>query len=73
TAENLETLGGAGLSYDGATGAPALAEVLQGLLSAPGQIAQYRRLAAERVQQVYSWERVTDEYEALFHGLLGSA
>jgi glycosyltransferase involved in cell wall biosynthesis len=28
--------------------------------------------AVDRVRQRYSWERITDEYEALFEGMCGS-
>jgi len=65
TPENLETIGDAGFSYSGARGGPALAEVLEGLLAQPALIAQYRRQAQAHAQAHYSWERVTDQYEAL--------
>ncbi|MFN4295016.1 MAG: DUF1972 domain-containing protein [Thermoflexales bacterium] len=65
TPENLETIGDAGLSYSGARGGPALAEVLAALLSQPDEIADYRHRARLRAQAHYAWERVTDQYEAL--------
>jgi glycosyltransferase involved in cell wall biosynthesis len=70
TPENLETLGGAGLWYDGRAGARSLQPVLETLLGAPPLVAAYRRRAAERAATVYSWEAVTDAYEALFERVL---
>ncbi len=69
TPENLETIGDAGLWYDGRVGASSLAPVLQTLLSAPPLVAAYRARAAERAAAVFSWEAVTDAYEALLQAL----
>jgi glycosyltransferase involved in cell wall biosynthesis len=65
TPENLETVGEAGFSYSGARGGPALAEVLAGLLAQPALVAAYRQRAQAHAQAHYSWEQVTDQYEAL--------
>jgi len=70
TPENLETMGEAGLGYDGKVGAESLAQVLQELIESPEKIAAFRQAAAERVARHYSWEHVTDDYEALFRRLL---
>jgi glycosyltransferase involved in cell wall biosynthesis len=70
TPENLETIGAAGLWYDGQTGARSLAPVLRTLLDAPPLVEAYRQAAAERAGSVYSWEAVTDAYEALFQQVL---
>jgi len=66
TEENLETIGTAGLSYDGQAGGRALREVLQTLLDHPEVVRQYRQKALERAASHFDWERVTDAYEALF-------
>ena len=71
TPENLETLGEAGLWYNGQAGAASLTPVLQTLISAPPLVEAYRHLAAARAATVYSWETVTDAYEALFRQVLG--
>ena len=71
TPENLETLGEAGLWYNGQGGAASLAPVLQTLISAPPLVEAYRHLAAARAATVYSWESVTDAYEGLFRQVLG--
>jgi glycosyltransferase involved in cell wall biosynthesis len=68
-AANLETVGSAAIPYHGPDGAAALAEVLQRALANPDEIADYRRRAAERAATVYSWDAVTDQYEALFAAL----
>ncbi|MCB0200056.1 MAG: DUF1972 domain-containing protein [Anaerolineae bacterium] len=70
TLENLETIGDAGLWYNGRAGAESLAPVLRTLLDAPPLVAAYRRRAAERAAAVYSWQAVTDAYEALFRRIL---
>jgi glycosyltransferase involved in cell wall biosynthesis len=69
TPENLETIGEAGLSYRGDLGADSLREVLMCLLDNPALVETYRRLAVERVKREYSWDSVTDQYEALFQSL----
>ncbi len=71
TPENLETIGDAGLSYPGREGAIGLRPVLARLLSDPELVADYRRRAEERVRCLYSWDAVTDQYEALFEQILG--
>ena len=48
-----------------AAGKLALAEVLNRLLAQPALVAEYRQRAQAHVQAYYSWERVTDQYEAL--------
>ena len=70
TPENREAIGDAGLTYDGAGGGEALRPVLRRLLDDPDLVASYRRRAAERAQRKFSWEAVTDAYEALFYDVL---
>jgi glycosyltransferase involved in cell wall biosynthesis len=71
TPENLETVGDAGLSYDGAIGVGSLRNVLEGLLKDPVLTASYGRRGLDRVRRHYSWDDVTDRYERLFHEVLG--
>lgn len=71
TPENLETIGDAGFCYDGKLGGADLRRVLSHLLEVPDEVDVYRRKARDRVQTVYSWECVTDEYERLFYRLTG--
>ena len=73
TPENRETIGDAGFSYDGAAGAASLREVLERLLKDPALVSEYAERGRERVRRHYSWEGVTDAYEALFRGLCRSA
>jgi glycosyltransferase involved in cell wall biosynthesis len=68
-AANLETVGNAAIPYRGPEGADGLAEVLRRVLANPDEIADFRRRAAERAATVYSWDAVTDQYEALFAAL----
>lgn len=71
TPENLETIGEAGLAYDGKQGAESLRAVLDTLLRNPEQVEAYRQQAQYRARTVYSWEKVTDAYERLCHQLTG--
>ena len=73
TPENLETVGEAGFSYDGAMGAPSLRTVLEHLLEDPALVREHAGRAQERVREHYSWESVTDAYERLFREVLGEA
>jgi glycosyltransferase involved in cell wall biosynthesis len=70
TPENRETIGDAGLAYDGAGGADALAPLLAELLRNPSTVEDYRRRASRFAAQHYSWEAVTTQYEDLFASLL---
>lgn len=69
TPENLETIGDAGLAYNGKRGAEDLRRVLKGLFEDPARVEDYRDRARERAGAVYSWEHVTDDYERLFFQL----
>ena len=70
TKENLETLGEAGLSYDGTKGAESLRSVLKTLIEHPQMTEVYKTKAAERAARHYTWEAITDSYEALFYDVL---
>lgn len=71
TPVNLQTIDGRGLSYEGARGAEALREVLEGMINGPDEAEAYRNKAAEHAAEVYSWEAVTDQYEKLCYELTG--
>lgn len=71
TPENLETVGEAGLAYDGKTGADGLRCVLQRLLAQPESVEEYRQRARQRARTCYTWEAVTDAYERLFYQVCG--
>jgi glycosyltransferase involved in cell wall biosynthesis len=63
-APNVETVGDAGLTFSGRDGVPALTTQLERILDEPELVEEYRERARERARR-YSWEAVTDEYEAL--------
>lgn len=71
TAENLETIGDSGFSYEGKRGAESLQGVLRHLLNRPDLVGEYGRKAKTRVDRHYSWQQVTDDYEGLFRRMLG--
>lgn len=72
TPENRETIGYAGLTYDGRNGSTSLRSVLDRLIQQPLLVDAYRRLAYQRAHSVYNWEAVTDAYESLCKQLIQS-
>ena len=63
-APNVETVGEAGLTFSGEEGEASLTRQLERLFDDPDLVAQYRERARERARR-YSWDAVTDQYEAL--------
>jgi glycosyltransferase involved in cell wall biosynthesis len=61
---NAETVGDAGMYFSGRSGVDDLTRQLGRLLDDPALVADYRSRALERADE-YSWESVTDKYEAL--------
>ena len=61
---NAETVGDAGIYFSGRIGVDDLARQLGHLLDEPRMVDEYRSRALERADE-YSWESVTDKYEAL--------
>jgi glycosyltransferase involved in cell wall biosynthesis len=72
TQENQETMGEAGIVYDGKEGSASLRRSLKHLISQPKLVQAYRTLAYARAVNVYSWEAVTDAYEQLCQELVGN-
>lgn len=70
TPENLEVVGEAGVIYR-KNDPTDLAAQLQAILNDPERAEGLRALAAARVRERYSWDAVTDAYEALFTRLSG--
>lgn len=68
TAENLEVIGDAGIPYDSEE---SLTKEFQRVIDDPSLIDEYRRRAMEKVDSVYNWEHITDQYEALLGRLAG--
>jgi len=66
TPENTEVAGGAAIAFEPGELAARLRDVLG--MSAEER-AEWGRKAAQRVQERYSWDAVTDQYEELLNGL----
>jgi glycosyltransferase involved in cell wall biosynthesis len=64
--EHRETLGNAGLYYDGSE---QLATALQAVLDDPVLAEDLRRRAHQRARERYGWDAITDAYEAWFKQL----
>ena len=70
TPENAEVTGDAGIPFEPSE----LAEKIRAVLEmSEAQREVFRRSALERVRQRYSWDAVTDAYEALLGKLAGQA
>jgi glycosyltransferase involved in cell wall biosynthesis len=70
TPENDEVAGDAGIPFDPDT----LVSTMQGAAHAsPAERAEWGCRAKNRVQDLYSWDAVTDVYERLFLGMTGKA
>ena len=67
--EHREVLGDAGV-YFAYRDAGDLAAQLRDLIGAPATVARLRAAAESRAQEKYSWEAVTDQYEAYFAELV---
>lgn len=66
TPANLEVIGDCGLSFSDDDDIDSLAAQIRRLDSEPLLVEAMRQRALERVCAVYSWERITDQYEDLF-------
>jgi len=64
--EHREVLGNSGLYFEGNHNYDNLTEKIQYLCDNPDVVEKYRESARERVQERYSWEKVTRDYEKLF-------
>jgi glycosyltransferase involved in cell wall biosynthesis len=64
TPEHREVLGEAGLFFD-AHRPDTLAALLDRVVTDPALVDQHRALATARAAARYSWDRVTDQYEAI--------
>ena len=67
---NAETGGDAVLYYDGERGGADLAMQLRRIFDDPALTERYGARAVERVEAHYSWDRIADQYEALFAELV---
>jgi len=63
---NAEVLGGHGLLFRDADDLAAKIKLIE---SKPEVAEDLRRRAPERIRTVYSWDRITDQYEELFYQL----
>ena len=70
-AENLETVGDAGLSFDIKHPVEALRTRLLELFASPEIVACHRQKSLEYGAANYSWERVTDQHEDLYYQVAG--
>lgn len=69
TPANMEVIGDAGLSFSDADDVDSLAAVIRRLDSDHTEVEAMRGRALARVAERYSWDRITDQYEALFRSM----
>ncbi|HEY6401823.1 MAG TPA: glycosyltransferase, partial [Blastocatellia bacterium] len=68
TPENMEVIGDAGIAYKSVE---ELSVYLQRVIDDPAIISDRRHRAMKRVNELYNWERITDQYEELLARLAG--
>jgi glycosyltransferase involved in cell wall biosynthesis len=73
TPNHIETIDGAGVSFDLSLGVEALRERLAWLIANTDVVEDYRRRAAERVATTYRWDEVVEAHEALYERLLAGS
>lgn len=74
TPTNSEVVGAeAGLVYAPDDPVEGLARAMQSLVDDPALVTRLREAAVRRVESAYSWDRITERYEALFARLRGLA
>jgi glycosyltransferase involved in cell wall biosynthesis len=66
TPENREVLGGSGILYQGSS---ELRDAIQHIVDHPAERRRLQEAAMKRIENVYGWEKVTDQYEDLFRRL----
>jgi glycosyltransferase involved in cell wall biosynthesis len=66
-AENVETVGDAGLSFDVKQPVASLAGRLRDLIAAPDVVACHREKSLAYARATFSWERVADDHERLYY------
>jgi glycosyltransferase involved in cell wall biosynthesis len=64
----VETVGDAGLTFDGTDGVASLTRQLERAFDDPEMVEGFRDRARVRAQQ-YSWDAVTDQYESLLEAV----
>jgi glycosyltransferase involved in cell wall biosynthesis len=69
TPANMEVIGDAGLSFSDADDVDSLAAVIRRLDADQTEVETMRGRALARVAERYSWDRITDQYEALFRSM----
>ncbi len=70
TAANSAVVADAGVKFEDARETESLGEVLNHLIANPDVVEEYRGKAVRRVKAAFSWDSVTDRYEALFRELV---
>ncbi len=63
TPENREVVGDCGIYF---ANEGELSQRIQSTIDEPGLVENYREKARARIQSLYSWDAITDQYEGLF-------
>jgi glycosyltransferase involved in cell wall biosynthesis len=66
---NSDVVGDAGVKFEDARERESLEEKMNYLIGNLDLIEEYRGRAVKRVKEAFSWEKVTDQYEAVFQEL----
>jgi glycosyltransferase involved in cell wall biosynthesis len=69
--EHLEVLRKAGVYFHTRNDEENLAQQMQYLVDHPDKVVEYRKKAVARIEEAYTWDRITDSYESLFFRMIG--
>jgi len=70
--EHTEVLQNAGVYFE-TSDVHDLQIKMQYLYDQPNKVKKYRKLALNRIEEAYTWDRITENYENLFHKINGNS
>lgn len=73
SASNAEVVADAAITFADDDEFDSLRAAIVGLLGDRALVEEYRKKSVERVRAAYDWEKITDEYAAMFRGLAKQA
>ena len=69
--EHREVLRKSGIYFNTKNEEQDLAEKMQYLLDNPGVVKEHQKMSVARIEEAYTWDRITDSYEKLFLKMVG--
>ncbi|MBD3288383.1 glycosyltransferase, partial [candidate division KSB1 bacterium] len=69
--EHREVLRKSGIYFNTENEEQDLAEKMQYLVDHPDDVKEHQKMAVARIEEAYTWDRITDSYEQLFLRMIG--